>query len=249
MNQKVVIVTGAGSGIGRAAAIAFLDKGENVVLVGRRAAALQEALASSRHPDRGLIAPADVTNEGAVTAVFDAAIKRFGRVDLLFNNAGAFPTQASFDKIDAKDWTNILNVNVTGSFLCAREAFRRMKAQDPQGGRIINNGSVSAQSPRPLASAYTTSKHAMTGLTKSISLEGRAFNIACGQIDIGNTMTDMFSEKVGQAMQADGRLMIEPSMPLTAVTDALLYMGSLPLQANTQWLTVMATAMPLIGRG
>jgi NAD(P)-dependent dehydrogenase (short-subunit alcohol dehydrogenase family) len=249
MAKKVVMITGAGSGIGRAAAIAFLNAGANVVLVGRRADALAQTLASSGHHGQGLVAAADVTDESHVKAAFDAAIDRFGRIDLLFNNAGAFPAPAAFDEIDAQDWSRILNVNLTGSFLCAREAFRRMKAQAPQGGRIINNGSVSAQSPRPLAAAYTASKHAMTGLTKAISLEGRASNIACGQIDIGNAVTDMFAGTVGHAMQADGRVMIEPSMPVSAVIDALLYMAALPLQANTQWLTVMATAMPLIGRG
>jgi NAD(P)-dependent dehydrogenase (short-subunit alcohol dehydrogenase family) len=249
MTKKVVMVTGAGSGIGRAAAAVFLERGHDVVLVGRRAEALEGTLVASPRPSAGLIVPADITDEAQVRVLFEATMARFGRIDVLFNNAGVFPAPTPFDAIDASGWRGIIDVDLNGAFLCAREAFRCMKGQSPRGGRIINNGSVSAQSPRPLAAAYTVAKHGMSGLTKAISLEGRPWNIACGQIDIGNAATAMFTNKVSHALQADGRTLLEPNMPVSAVLDALLYMIDLPLEANVQWLTVMASAMPLVGRG
>lgn len=242
--MRVALVTGAGQGIGRIVARVLRDDGWAVALVGRRPTLLEETLGDGE----GLVLPADVRDEAGVEAAFDACVARFGRVDLLFNNAGIFGRTAPFDAMTLEDWTAVIDTNLTGAFLCARAAFRRMKAQDPKGGRIINCGSVSAQVPRPEAAAYTASKHAMTGLTRTLSLEGRAHGIACGQIDIGNAATEM-TEAFSAALQPDGRRIAEPRMDARHVGDAVRYMASLPLDANVQFLTVMATNMPLVGRG
>ena len=229
----VAVVTGAGSGIGRAVAGALLERGWRVVLTGRREERLAEALAGRD----GIIVPADVRSEDDVVRLFARAVGEYGRVDLLFNNAGMFSKQQPIEDVSLEDWRSIVDTNLTGAFLCAREAVRVMKAQEPKGGRIINNGSLSAQVPRPGAVGYTATKHAITGLTKSISLDGRADGIACGQIDIGNAATEMTAE------------IEEPSMDARHVADAVVYMAELPLDANVQFLTVMATTMPFIGRG
>lgn len=240
----IAVVTGAGQGIGRIVARGLLEDGWRVALVGRRAALLAETLATGD----GLVLPADVRDEMAVEAAFDACVGRYGRIDLLFNNAGIFGQPAPFDDMTLDQWSAVVDTNLTGAFLCARAAFRRMKAQAPKGGRIINCGSVSAQVPRPQAAAYTASKHGMTGLTRTIALEGRAHAIACGQIDIGNAATEM-TEGFSSALQPDGRRIAEPRMDARHVGDAVRYMAGLPLEANVQFLTVMATAMPFIGRG
>ena len=243
---KVAVITGGGSGIGRAAGRKLAAAGWRVVLAGRRQAALDEAAAA--HP--GLIPMvADVTDEAAVQRLFDETVKRCGRVDLLFNNAGMFPPAAPVPDVALADFTAALAVNVTGMFLCARAAFRVMQAQSPQGGRIINNGSISAHTPRPGSAHYTASKHAVTGLTKSISLDGRAFGIACGQIDIGNAATSMTKAMTAGVPQADGRMAVEPRMDVDDVGRSILFMASMPLDTNVQFLTVMATNMPFIGRG
>jgi NAD(P)-dependent dehydrogenase (short-subunit alcohol dehydrogenase family) len=248
--QRVAIVTGAGSGIGRAVTRALLEAGYRVALAGRRDPALRETLAEI--PAAGanaLVVPTDVTDPAEVRSLFERVAGAWGRADLLFNNAGVFGAPAALDEVALEQWRTVVDTNLTGSFLCAQEAFRAMKAQRPQGGRIINNGSVSAHVPRPHAVAYTATKHAITGLTKSISLEGRAFNIACGQVDIGNAVTEL-SAGIGQgALQPDGSVLVEPMMDVRHAADAVLYMAGLPLEANVQFLTVMATTMPFIGRG
>ncbi|MDA0160236.1 SDR family oxidoreductase [Solirubrobacter ginsenosidimutans] len=241
----IAVVTGAGSGIGRAAARALLDAGWSVVAAGRREAPLAETIGGS---DRGLAVPTDVTSADSVTTLFAAADSRFGRVDLLFNNAG-LGVAAPIAELALEDWRRVVDTNLTGSFLCAQAAFRAMAAQDPMGGRIINNGSISAYVPRPFGVAYNATKHAITGLTKSLSLEGREFDIACGQIDIGNAATDMTARMSGGVPQADGSLKAEPTMDVDNVARAIVYMASLPLDANVQFMTVMATKMPYIGRG
>ncbi|SHK62109.1 NADP-dependent 3-hydroxy acid dehydrogenase YdfG [Pseudonocardia thermophila] len=246
MTGGVAVVTGAGSGIGRAVARALLGAGYRVALSGRRAAPLEET--AQGHPD-ALVVPTDVTDPQSVAELFRAVKVRWGRVDLLFNNAGTFGPVGTVDEIDVAEWQAAVATNLTGSFLCAREAFAAMRAQDPQGGRIINNGSISAQAPRPLSAAYTATKHAITGLTKSLSLDGRPFGIACGQIDIGNALTEMTSGIATGARQADGSIRAEPTFDVKHVADAVLYMAGLPLEANVQFMTVMATTMPLIGRG
>jgi NAD(P)-dependent dehydrogenase (short-subunit alcohol dehydrogenase family) len=245
---QVAIVTGAGSGIGRAVACALAGAGWAVVLAGRRAEAL-EATAAAAAPHETLAVPTDIADPDAVDALFDAARTRFGRLDLLFNNAGtgAPPTPIEDHSIEA--WRRVVDVNLTGAFLCTRAAFRLMKDQDPRGGRIINNGSISAHAPRPRSIAYTATKHAITGLTRSTSLDGRAYDIACGQIDIGNAATDMTRAIARGVPQADGSLKAEPVMDVQAVADAVLYMAGLPLSANVQFMTVMATQMPFVGRG
>lgn len=241
-----IIITGGGRGIGKATAMAFLDAGWQVGLVGRNADALNTVAATH---DNALAMPCDVTNPQEVTDSFAKAAAHWGRVDALFNNAGVSLPATTVDEIDAADWRNLIDINITGSFLCAKAAFALMRAQDPQGGRIINNGSVSAYVPRFGSAAYTTSKHAITGLTRSISLDGRAFNIACGQIDIGNALTDM-AEKMTQGVpQANGSIAVEPVMDVAHVAQSVLHMASLPLDANVQFMTVMATNMPYIGRG
>lgn len=243
---QVVVVTGAGTGIGRAVAQAFLERGDSVALLGRREALLVETAGGL--PD-ALVAPCDVTQEEQVARAFEATVQAFGRIDVLFNNAGLGAFATTIDEMPLADWQAVVDVNLTGVFLCAREAFRRMRGQDPQGGRIINNGSISAHAPRPGSAAYTATKHAVTGLTKSISLDGRAFGVACGQIDIGNALTDLARPLSTGAMQPDGSLRAEPTMDVEDVARAVLYMASLPPSANVLSMTVMATTMPFTGRG
>jgi NAD(P)-dependent dehydrogenase (short-subunit alcohol dehydrogenase family) len=245
----VAVVTGAGSGIGRAAALALADRGWSVVLAGRRADALEATRDFGSDPSRFLVQPTDVSDRDQVEALFDSAVEVFGRVDLLFNNAGTGAPPVPLEDLSLQDWRRVVDVNLTGAFLCLQAAFRRMKAQEPQGGRIINNGSISAQVPRPRSVAYTATKHAMTGLTRQASLDGRAYNIACGQIDIGNAATDMTARMSRGVLQADGSVAPEPTMDVGAVAEAVAYMAGLPLGANVQFMTVMATAMPFIGRG
>jgi NAD(P)-dependent dehydrogenase (short-subunit alcohol dehydrogenase family) len=240
--MKTAIVTGAGTGIGRAAALALLNDGWRVGLVGRRKDAL--AATAAGHAN-ALVLPADVTKPAEVRAAFD----RLERVDLLFNNAGTFSKPVPFDELTDETWLSVVDVNLNGMFYCAREAFRRMKAQSPKGGRIINNGSISADRPRPRSAPYTATKHAVTGLTKSLSLDGRAHDIACSQIDIGNAATDMTRKMTEGVPQADGSTRVEPRMDVAHVASAILYMANLPLEANVQFMTIMATKMPLIGRG
>jgi NAD(P)-dependent dehydrogenase (short-subunit alcohol dehydrogenase family) len=249
-NGKTAIVTGAGTGVGRAVSTTLLKNGWNVVLVGRRQAMLDESLATGGEAaGRGLAISCDVTKADEVDALFDKAVERFGRVDLLFNNAGLGFKSATVDEIPVEVWTDIVNVNLTGSFLCARAAFRVMKAQQPQGGRIINNGSISAHAPRPGSAPYTATKHAITGLTKSLALDGRPFDIACGQIDIGNALTDMARAMTTGVPQADLSIKIEPTMDPQQVADAVLHMASLPPDANVLFMTIMASKMPFVGRG
>ena len=245
----VAVVTGAGSGIGRAAALALADRGWSVVLAGRRADALAQTRDLAADPDRFHVQATDVSDRDQVEALFDGAVARFGRVDLLFNNAGTGAPPVPLEDLSLEDWRRVVDVNLTGAFLCLQAAFRRMKAQEPQGGRIINNGSISAQVPRPRSVAYTATKHAMTGLTRQASLDGRAYNIACGQIDIGNAATEMTARMSRGVLQADGSVAPEPTMDVGAVAEAVAYMAGLPLGANVQFMTVMATAMPFIGRG
>ena len=245
MTQSIII-TGAGGGIGRATARAFLDAGWQVGLVGRRADALEE---TANGHDKARPMPCDVTDAAQVDTVFAEAARAWGRLDALFNNAGVSMKGAPIDELDVADWRNLIEVNVTGSFIAARAAFGLMRHQTPQGGRIINNGSVSAHVPRWGSAPYTASKHAITGLTRTISLDGRAFNIACGQIDIGNALTDMAAKMTKGVPQADGSIAVEPVMDVAHVANAVLHMASLPLEANVQFMTVMATAMPYIGRG
>ncbi|MFQ1701996.1 SDR family oxidoreductase [Loktanella agnita] len=240
-----MIITGAGSGIGRATAQAMLDAGWDVALVGRRAEPLQETAGSSA----ALVLPCDVTDEAQVAAAFDKAYQHWGHVDALFNNAGVSLKGAPLDDLSVADIRNLIDVNVMGAVIAAREAFGIMRKQSPQGGRIINNGSVSAYVPRWGSAAYTTSKHAITGLTRTISLDGRAFNIACGQIDIGNALTDMAQAMTQGVPQADGSMAVEPVMDVKHVASSVLHMAGLPLDANVQFMTVMASAMPYIGRG
>jgi NAD(P)-dependent dehydrogenase (short-subunit alcohol dehydrogenase family) len=247
---QVAVVTGAGSGIGKHVCLALLDAGYRVVLAGRRREALSATVSESRAAaDSTLVVPTDVTRPVAVRDLFVRARDRFGRVDLLFNNAGTFGSAIPFEDVPFEQWQTVVDTNLTGAFLCAQEAFRVMKDQVPQGGRIINNGSLSAHAPRPFAVAYTATKHAMTGLTKSIALEGRRYNVACGQIDIGNATTDMTTAMQRGVPQADGAVAPEPTMDVAHAASAVVYMASLPLDTNVQFLTVMATAMPFIGRG
>jgi NAD(P)-dependent dehydrogenase (short-subunit alcohol dehydrogenase family) len=244
----VAVVTGAGSGLGRGIAQALLAAGWQVAVAGRREDALRETLAAAP-AGAGLAVPTDVTVPGSVAGLFEAVRQRWQRVDLLVNNAGMFGPPGSVDEISLAGWRQAVDTNLTGAFLCAHHAARLMKAQAPRGGRIINNGSISAHSPRPHSVAYTATKHAITGLTKSISLDGRAFGIACGQIDIGNAATDMTAQMSHGVPQADGSLAAEPTFDAQHVADAVVYMAGLPLDANVQFLTITATAMPFIGRG
>lgn len=245
MTQSIII-TGGGRGIGKATALAFLDAGWNVGLIGRNPDPLN-ALAAAHAG--ALALPCDVADEASVAAAFDTAMATWGHLDVLFNNAGVAVLGSTIDELSVDDWRGLIDINVTGSFICAREAFKRMRAQSPQGGRIINNGSVSAYVPRWGSAAYTTSKHAITGLTRSISLDGRAFNIACGQIDIGNALTDMAQAMTKGVPQADGSIAVEPVMDVSNVVKSVRHMADLPLEANVQFMTVMASAMPYIGRG
>ncbi|WP_447002736.1 SDR family oxidoreductase [Saccharothrix isguenensis] len=246
--HPVSVVTGAGSGVGRAVARGFLEAGHRVALAGRRADALT-GTAVGAPAGSVLVVPTDVTVEASVDALFDAVRERWGRVDVLFNNAGTNVPATPLEDFTVEQWRKVVDTNLTGSFLCARAAFRLMREQAPQGGRIINNGSVSARAPRPDAIAYNASKHAITGLTKSISLEGRRHRIACGQIDIGNAATPMTDRMSRGVLQADGSTAAEPTMDVAHVVDAVRYMAGLPLEANVQFMTVMATTMPLVGRG
>ncbi|MFI2187812.1 SDR family oxidoreductase [Streptomyces sioyaensis] len=251
--RKVAVVTGAGSGIGRAVALALFDADWTVVLAGRRAEALAETarLAGLTTPESPALmaVPTDVTRPDQVDALFAAVLERFSRVDLLFNNAGTFGRTAPLDELTYEDWHTVVDTNLTGAFLCAQAAFRAMKTQDPQGGRIINNGSVSAHAPRPDSLAYTATKHAVTGLTKSLSLDGRPYRIACGQLDIGNAATEMTGRMQTGIRQANGQLAVEPVMDAADVARTVVHMAALPLEANVQFATVMATNMPYIGRG
>ncbi|MBI3208855.1 MAG: SDR family oxidoreductase [Candidatus Solibacter usitatus] len=248
--QKYALVTGAGSGIGRAAALALQSAGYNVALAGRRAAELEKT-ASQASPQGGrmIAVPADISQPEAVKALFAAIREQFGRLDVLFNNAGTNVPSVPMEDLTFEQWSTVVGVNLTGAFLCAQEAIRMMKAQTPRGGRIINNGSISAQVPRPGSAPYTTTKHAITGLTKCIALDGRAHDIACGQIDIGNAATEMTDRMTAGVPQANGTLAVEPRMNVQHVADAVVHMANLPLDANILYMTVMATKMPLVGRG
>jgi NAD(P)-dependent dehydrogenase (short-subunit alcohol dehydrogenase family) len=247
---KTALVTGAGSGIGRAAALALQSAGYSVALAGRRDAELRRTAALA-NPSGGkmLAVPTDVSSPDSVRALFAGIRETFGRLDVLFNNAGANAPGIPMEDLTYEQWSAVVGVNLTGAFLCAQEAIKIMKAQDPQGGRIINNGSISAHTPRPNSAPYTATKHAITGLTKSISLDCRKYDIACGQIDIGNAATEMTERMKAGVPQADGSTMVEPRMDVRHVADAVVYMASLPLDANVQFMTVMATKMPFIGRG
>jgi NAD(P)-dependent dehydrogenase (short-subunit alcohol dehydrogenase family) len=248
MSNQIAVVTGAGSGVGRAASLALLDAGWHVVLAGRRVAALEETAALAK-AGTALVIPADVTDPASVEALFARAGREFGRIDVLFNNAGGNVPATNFGDLTWEQWKTVTAVNLDGMFLCASAAFRHMRDQSPQGGRIINNGSISAHAPRPGSAPYTATKHAITGLTKSIALDGRAYNIACGQIDIGNAATPM-TEKMAQGVpQADGRIIPEPRMDVADIGRAIVFMAALPPDANVQFMTVMATNMPFIGRG
>jgi NAD(P)-dependent dehydrogenase (short-subunit alcohol dehydrogenase family) len=246
MSDRTILVTGAGSGIGRATARHFLEEGWRVALVGRRQEALSE---TAQGADTALVQPCDVTDESAIEAAVAAVVDRWGRLDVLFNNAGTNVPSRAIDEIPLDDWRKVCDVNVTGMFLAARAAFRQMRQQTPQGGRIINNGSISAHVPRPGSTPYTMSKHAVTGLTRSLSLDGRQFGIACGQIDIGNALTDLSRRMSTGVVQADGSTRVEPMMDVADVARTVVHMASLPPEANVQFVTVMATAMPFIGRG
>ncbi|HYZ56430.1 MAG TPA: SDR family oxidoreductase [Streptosporangiaceae bacterium] len=246
----VAVVTGAGSGLGRCIARTLLAAGWQVAAAGRRRQALGETVSPGTWPaEATLTVPADVTVPESVAGLFEAVRQRWGRVDLLVNNAGIPGPAGAVDEVSLADWREVVDTNLTGAFLCAHHAVRMMKAQSPRGGRIINNGSVSAHSPRPNSAGYTATKHAVTGLTKSISLDGRAFDIACGQIDIGNAATDMTQRISRGTLQADGSTAAEPTFDAQHVADAVLYMAGLPLDANVQFLTITATKMPFIGRG
>jgi len=249
-NTKIALVTGAGSGIGRAVSLSLQSAGYSVVLAGRRAAELEKTAALGQ-ASRGkmLPAPTDVSNPESVRALFARIKETFGRLDLLFNNAGTGAPAIPMEELSYEQWNTVVGVNLTGAFLCAQEAIRLMKTQNPSGGRIINNGSISAHAPRPNSAPYATTKHAILGLTKCISLDGRKYGIACGQIDIGNAATEMTERMTAGVMQANGTKMIEPRMDVRHVADAVVYMASLPLEANVQFLTVMATNMPFVGRG
>ncbi len=249
--HPVAVVTGAGTGIGRAVSLSLLQAGYSVALAGRRSEPLQAVVAEAKALgfERALAVATDVSKPDSVTALFERTRQQFGRVDVLFNNAGVGLPAGGFDELTFEQWQNVVNINLTGSFLCAQAAFRVMKAQSPQGGRIINNGSISAHAPRPNSAPYTSTKHAITGLTKSISLDGRAFNIACGQIDIGNAVTEISARMATGTMQANGQIAIEAMMDVQHVANAVVHMASLPLAANVQFMTVMATKMPFVGRG
>jgi len=248
MTHKVAIVTGAGSGIGRAVAVALSQEGYRVALAGRRRAELEETARQAR-PEYSLVVPTDVSEPAAVEALFSATQERFGRLDLLFNNAGFGARPVPLEELTAAEWRNVVDVNLNGTFYCTQQAFKLMKAQSPRGGRIINNGSISAAMPRPNSAPYTATKHALTGLTKSSALDGRAFDIACGQIDIGNAETETASRMKAGVPQANGSILSEPMMAVDNVVKAVLFMASLPLDANVQSMTVLATKMPFVGRG
>jgi NAD(P)-dependent dehydrogenase (short-subunit alcohol dehydrogenase family) len=250
MPSKIAVVTGAGSGVGRAATLALLADSWTVALAGRRADALNETIGMAGDAgSRALAVPTDVGDPRAVEALFAAVRDRFGRLDFLFNNAGGNVPGTPFEDLAYEDWARVVQVNLTGSFLCAQQAFRMMKEQTPQGGRIVNNGSISAHVPRPDSAPYTSTKHAVTGLTKSISLDGRKYDICCGQIDIGNAATPMTQRMQRGVKQANGSVEVEPTMDVAHVGNTIATMANMPLDANIQFVTVMATKMPFIGRG
>ncbi|CAB3789130.1 SDR family oxidoreductase [Paraburkholderia fynbosensis] len=248
--RKIALVTGAGSGIGRACALRLLEHGYNVVLAGRRHAALDAVAQEAQHLNGEALAVAcDVTDAASVAALFDQIRERFGRLDVLFNNAGRNGSPVDIDQLDIDEWRSIVDTNLTGVFLCTRAAFGLMKTQSPRGGRIINNGSISAHAPRPNSVGYTATKHAITGLTKAVSLDGRQYDIVCGQIDIGNAETEMAARMARGVRQANGEIAVEPLMDVRHVADAVLHMAELPLSANVQFMTIMASKMPFVGRG
>ncbi|BBK33981.1 NADP-dependent 3-hydroxy acid dehydrogenase YdfG [Stella humosa] len=247
-SDKIALVTGAGTGVGRSAALALAKDGFAVVLAGRRREPLEETAAQAGQA-RTLVVPTDVGDPASIEALFAKTMESFGRLDVLFNNAGINAPGIPFEDLSVAQWKSVVDVNLTGMFLCTQAAFRIMKAQTPQGGRIINNGSISAHAPRPNSAPYTATKHAVTGLTKSTSLDGRKYDIACGQVDIGNAATEMTQRMTNGVMQANGSTMVEPRMDVAHVGSAVAYMASLPLDANVQFLTVMATKMPFVGRG
>ena len=250
MKHKTAIVTGAGSGIGRATTITLLHAGFNVVLAGRRGEALEETRSlAGKTPGKSLKLATDVTDESGVRELFAKTYSTFGHLDLLFNNAGINLPGLPFEDLTCDQWKSVVNVNLTGSFLCAREAFRVMKDQEPQGGRIINNGSISAHAPRPDSAPYTSTKHAITGLTKTLSLDGRKYNIAVSQIDVGNASTEMAARMARGVKQANGAVAAESMMKANEVANTILHMASLPLETNLQFVTIMATKMPFVGRG
>jgi NAD(P)-dependent dehydrogenase (short-subunit alcohol dehydrogenase family) len=248
--QKVAMVTGAGSGIGRRIALAFLNEAYSVVLVGRRRDKL-EAVAKEADglPGSALVLAGDISKPQEIAEIFASTKEHFGRLDVLFNNAGVFTPSASIEEVTLDNWRASVDINLTGAFLCTQQAFKLMKSQNPRGGRIINNGSISAHAPRPNSAPYTATKHAITGLTKATSLDGRKYDIACSQIDIGNAATDMTTKMENGILQANGRIEIEPTMDVEHVSRAVLYMAGLPLDANVQFMTILATKMPFIGRG
>jgi NAD(P)-dependent dehydrogenase (short-subunit alcohol dehydrogenase family) len=248
--KKVAIVTGAGSGIGKASALALLREGWHVSLAGRRKERLEQVMTEAGAASgRAIAVPTDVADAASIRSLFTRTTEAFGRLDLLFNNAGIGAPGVPLEDLTFEQWKAVVDTNLTGSFLCTQEAIKIMKAQDPRGGRIINNGSISAHTPRPNSAPYTSTKHAMTGLTKSTSLDGRKYDIACGQIDIGNAETELAARMAKGVPQANGTVAVEPLMDVSHVANAVLYMASLPLDANVQFLTVMATKMPFVGRG
>jgi len=247
-SSKIALVTGAGSGVGRASALALMQAGFTVVVTGRRADKLEET-AKAGPAGKSLVAPYDLSDPASIDALFARVRETFGRLDLLFNNAGIGAPAIPFEDVSVAQWKAVVDTNLTAPFLCTQHAFRIMKTQTPRGGRIINNGSISAHAPRPLSAAYTATKHAITGLTKSTALDGRPFDIACGQIDIGNAATEMTARMVEGVLQADGRKAPEPRMDVSAVASAVVHMASMPLDANVLFMTVMATKMPFVGRG
>jgi NAD(P)-dependent dehydrogenase (short-subunit alcohol dehydrogenase family) len=247
--QKIALVTGAGTGVGRAAALALLKAGYTVVLTGRRADKLEETAGIGKALGNTLVVTADMTDPASIAALFAKTASTYGRLDLLFNNAGIGAPPVPFEDVSVEQWKAVVDTNLTAPFLCTQHAFRIMKDQTPRGGRIINNGSISAHAPRPFSAAYTSTKHAITGLTKSTALDGRAYDIACGQIDIGNAATEMTARMTEGVLQPDGRKLPEPRMDVEAVGNAVAYMASLPLDANVLFMTVMATKMPFVGRG
>ena len=249
MANKVAVVTGAGSGIGKASALALLNAGYCVALAGRRADMLAQAVAESGAGARALAVPTDVSKPADVNALFAKAKEKFGSVDVLFNNAGTNAPGILFEDLTYEKWQSVVDVNLTGMFLCAQAAFRRMKEQAPRGGRIINNGSISAHAPRPDSAPYTCTKHAVTGLTKCISLDGRKYDIACGQIDVGNAMTELAARMSKGVKQASGEVAVEAMMDVKEVANAVVHMAGLPLSTNIQFVTIMATKMPFVGRG
>jgi len=249
-STKVALITGAGTGIGKAVALTLLNDNYHVTLAGRRQAPLEQVVTQAGEAGkRALVVPADVSDPAAVRRLFARTKEVFGRLDMLFNNAGVGAPGIPLEDLSYEQWKTVVDINLTGAFLCTQEAFKLMKSQEPQGGRIINNGSISAHAPRPNSSPYTATKHALTGLTKATALDGRKYNIACGQIDIGNAVTELTARMTRGVPQANGQIVAEPLMDVQHVANAVLYMANLPLDANVQFMTVMATKMPFIGRG